>query len=370
MTASQMRNLLMDELETVRNATEDKRAATVKQITNLFLASADRFTGEQIELFDDVLLRLIDGIERRVLIELANSLAPVDSAPANIMRRLAKDDEIQVAGPVLTQSHRLDAADLIEIAKTMGQDHLLAISDRKRLEQALSAVLVDRGNEDVLCKVAGNAGASLSEADFSVLVRRAENDERLTEKVGLRPDIPPHLFERLLLRATKVVQERLLTLINPGARPELHRILTTVAQGFGVEGQFRSYEAARTLVTAKHQVGTLVEADLLEFARTNKCEELVIALALLCSVSVDIIDRLMDLERPDAMLIACRSAGLDWSTTREIIALQARDQEISEAGFRRARENFNNLTKSSADRILRFWQTRQPVADELHAAPA
>jgi uncharacterized protein (DUF2336 family) len=361
MLASQMRNMLMNELDAVRDAASDKRATTIREITDLFLAGAECFSNEQIDLFDDVFLRLIDGIERRVLIELSNNLAPVDSAPVNIVRQLAKNDEIQIAGPLLTRSNRLDVIDLIEIAKTMGQDHLLAISDRKQIEQALTAVLLDRGNQDVLCKVAGNAGAALSEADFDVLVGRAENDERLSEKVGSRPDIPPHLFERLVLRATKVVQERLQSLINPVGRPELHRILMTVAQGFGVEGQFRSYEAARALVAAKHQAGTLVEADLLDYALTNKCEELVIALALLCSVSVDIVDRLMDLDRPDAMLIACRSAGLEWSTTREIIRLQARDQAISEAGFRRARENFSNLTKSSADRILQFWQSRQPA---------
>jgi uncharacterized protein (DUF2336 family) len=364
MLASQMRNMLMNELDAARDAAADKRATTIRQITDLFLAGADRFTDEQIDLFDDVFLRLIGGIERRVLIELANSLAPVDSAPVNIVRQLAKNDEIQIAGPLLTRSNRLDVSDLIEIATTMGQDHLLAISDRKQIEQALTAVLLDRGNQDVLCKVAGNAGASLSEADFDVLVGRAENDERLSEKVGSRPDIPPYLFERLVLRATKVVQERLQSLINPVARPELHRILATVAEGFGVEGQFRSYEAARALVAAKHQAGTLVEADLLDYALTNKCEELVIALALLCSVSVDIIDRLMDLDRPDAMLIACRSAGLEWSTAREIMRLQARDQTISEAGFRRARENFSNLTKSSADRILQFWQSRQPAVHQ------
>src|SRR5215472_9029227 len=180
-----MRNLLMDELQAIRNASEDRRAATVRQITDLFLCGADCFSNEQIE--------------RRVLIQLANSLAPVESAPVNVVRQLAKNDEIQIAGPVLIQSNRLDVADLIEIAKTMSQDHLLAISERKRVEQALTAVLVDRGNDDVLCKVATNAGAALSEADFRVLVGRAENHERLTEKVGLRPDIPAQLFERLLL---------------------------------------------------------------------------------------------------------------------------------------------------------------------------
>jgi uncharacterized protein (DUF2336 family) len=117
MMASQMRRLLMDELEAVCNANDGKRAATVKQITDLFLAGADCFSNEQIQLFDDVLLRLIDGIERRVLIDLANSLAPVDSAPISTVRHLAKNDEIQIAGPVLAQSHRLDIADLSKLPR-------------------------------------------------------------------------------------------------------------------------------------------------------------------------------------------------------------------------------------------------------------
>jgi uncharacterized protein (DUF2336 family) len=56
----------------------------------LFLAGADCFSNEQIELFDDVFLRLIDGIERRVLIQLADSLAPVESAPVNVVRQLPR----------------------------------------------------------------------------------------------------------------------------------------------------------------------------------------------------------------------------------------------------------------------------------------
>jgi hypothetical protein len=70
----------MNELEAIRDATADKRAATIRQITDLFLAGADCFTNEQIDL------RLVDGIERRVLIELANSLASVDSAPVNSLK--------------------------------------------------------------------------------------------------------------------------------------------------------------------------------------------------------------------------------------------------------------------------------------------
>jgi len=353
----------MEELEhAIQRASRDKRAATVRRITDFFLLGAESFSDEQIALFDDVVLRLIDDIESRVLAELAGRLAPVDRAPVKVIRRLARSDEIVVAGPVLAKSNRLNVADLIEIAKTKGQRHLLAISVRPRLDAALTSILVDRGNDEVLCNVAGNSGASFSDSGFAILVGRAEGDDRLTEKVGLRPDIPAHLLERLLLRATKVAQDRLLRSARPDVHPEIRQLLARIAREFGVGEQMRDYEAARRAVASRRRAGALGESDILEFAKANRSDELVIALSELCSVSVDVIDRLMDIDRCDAMLIPCRSAGLEWSTVREIVRLHARGRPISDEGYRRSQESFDKLTKMTANRILRFWESRRRSA--------
>jgi len=98
---------------------------------------------------------------------------------------------------VLTNSTRLTTRDLIEIAQTRGQDHLLAISGRTRIEADVTDVLLNRGNNAVKHTVAGNSGAELSETGFAALLKASEHDEKLAEKTGLRLDVPIQLLREL-----------------------------------------------------------------------------------------------------------------------------------------------------------------------------
>jgi len=124
-----MSESLIAELDdAIKSGSKDKRVDTLRRITDLFVAGADRFNDHQIEVFDSVLGRLIERIEARALVELSQRLAPVGNAPLEVVRRLAGDDDIAVAEPVLSQSTRLSDADLIDIANTKTQAHLLAIS--------------------------------------------------------------------------------------------------------------------------------------------------------------------------------------------------------------------------------------------------
>ena len=127
---------IIDEVETAINAGSAKKSLeTIKRVTDLFLSSAGSFDGEQIELFDNLLERLVRTIEIRAiadvsariaLAEMSSQLAPVAQAPPSVVCRLARNDEIAVAGPVLTESARLSAEDLVAIAATRGEAHLLA----------------------------------------------------------------------------------------------------------------------------------------------------------------------------------------------------------------------------------------------------
>src|SRR6185437_13700907 len=157
--------------------------------------------------------------------ELANSLAPVNNAPVKVLRTLANDDDISVAGPVLTIAPRLADADLVNVANTKGQAHLQAISQRAAIGEALTDVLVRRGDRAVAHCVADNRGARISDTSFSNLVKRAEMDGVLAEKVGLRPDIPAHMFRDLVVQATEVVQKRLLASARPDTQAEIFRVL-------------------------------------------------------------------------------------------------------------------------------------------------
>jgi uncharacterized protein (DUF2336 family) len=188
---SQVRDSLITELESaVQNGSKTERIETLRRITDLFLTTSNRLNAEQIDVFDEVLAHLIARVETRALARFSERLAAVEPAPEGVVRTLAFNDEIAVAGPMLAQSSRLSETDLVSIAQSKGQEHLLAISERRSLPESLTDILVARGNLQVHRNLAASPQARFSEQGLSVLVKHAEADDTLTEKLGLRLDLP------------------------------------------------------------------------------------------------------------------------------------------------------------------------------------
>src|SRR3984957_13959986 len=116
---------LIPELEDViQHGSRDKRVETLQRITALFLDGASGYNNDHVDVFDEVFGRLIEEIETQARAELSSNLAPVSNAPVNVLRTLAHDDDIAVAGPVLKLAPRLAEADLVDVANTKGQAHL------------------------------------------------------------------------------------------------------------------------------------------------------------------------------------------------------------------------------------------------------
>jgi uncharacterized protein (DUF2336 family) len=166
---------LFDDLDAaLQNGSSENRAAMLRQVTSLFVGEKDRLNEAQIRLFDGVLVQLIERLEARALVELSECLGPIAKAPIDVTLDLARHSEVAIARPILANSSRLTTADLVEIAATRGQDHLLAISQRAHIETAVTDVLLDRGNRAVVLSVAGNSGAKLSQNGFAALLKAAE----------------------------------------------------------------------------------------------------------------------------------------------------------------------------------------------------
>jgi uncharacterized protein (DUF2336 family) len=354
---------LIPELEdVVQRGSAEKRAETLRRITKLVLDGAPHFADGHVELFDEVMGCLIEEIEAKTLAELSRRLAPVPNAPRNVATALAGHDDIAVAGPMLEQA-RLDDPDLLHIANTKGQAHLLALSTRLGINEALSEILVARGDSQVARSIANNQQARLSDNAFAALVTRAQKDGVLAEKVGLRTDIPARLFRQLLIQATEVVQQRLLAQAKPETQAEIRKVLALVSNEIGAKAAPRSFGTAMKAVETLHQERKLTEADVLDYAEAGKYEETIAALATICSVPVEVVDRLMSGERYDPVLILARSAGFGWDTTRAIITAVPGAKGTSTQAIDAARENFDRLTAVTAQRVVRFWQVREGAGE-------
>jgi len=360
---------IVDEVEAaIKIGSPEKGLETVKRVTELFLLSAGSLNGEQIELFDDVLERLIKTIELRAiadvsariaLAEMSEQLAPIAQAPPTVIRHLAHHDEIAVAGPVLSESPRLSPEDLVEIAWTKGEPHLLAISGRWWLQEVVTDALLARHYPSVSRRLVKNPGARVSANGFAVVVAQAESDPELAIETGIRVDLPPELRHRLLRDATEAVRARLLSRAPAHIFEEIRSTIATVSAGVEREMSVaRDFTAARRFVAQLKDSGKLSEATLLAFARARKYEETVAALAVLSKSTIEVIRSLMQSLRDDGVLVPCKVAGLCWETTSAILECRYSTGSIGLHELAKAKAEYARLAADNAHRLLRFWQVK------------
>ena len=110
-----------------------------------FASGSAVFYDDQRSIFDDVMSRLVKEIDTSAREAFGRRIATIPGAPTHVLRALALDDEISVAQPVLSGAEQLDDEVLVEGARTESQEHLLAISRRSTLVEAVTDVLVERG---------------------------------------------------------------------------------------------------------------------------------------------------------------------------------------------------------------------------------
>ena len=318
------------------------------------------YSDEQIGLFDDVFQCLMEHIETSAKALLANRLAPIDTAPPLTIRALAFDDLIEVAGPVLSQSKRLDDETLIETARSKSQAHLMAISTRKALSGAVTDVLVLRGNDEVVQSTVNNPGAEFSERGFTRLVNRAEGDDNLATCIGLRPTIPRHLYLKLVAKASETVRRRL-----EAANPQQAREVPTAVRE--ATRRARSAPAAVTpdtaiahaLVKSLYEDGRLDEFQVAAFAEAGKFDETNASIAALANVPVSIAENMMIETRAEGVMILAKVAGLSWSTVKAIINMRDELSGGEPTDLQACKATYERLRPSTAQQVLRFHRMQQ-----------
>ncbi len=352
---------LLDELEdTLAHGTVARRVETLRKVTDLFLDGAADFSDDQIALFDDVFECLIAHIEISARALLANRLAPVDCAPPRTLRRLADDDAIEVAGPVLSKSERLDEAALIRTAETKSQAHLLAISIRRVLSRAVTDILLKRGNDEVIHSTVGNPGADLSERSFDALVDRAALDENLAACLAMRPNLPRHLYLKLVAKASATVRARL-EAANPGLAQEVSAAVRTASR------RARSHtvalssqtEIAHGLVRSLHADGRLDDKLVARFTEDRKFDEANAALAAMANVPIGVAESIMIESPAEGVMILARVAGLSWTTVRAIILMREELAGTPPTDLVACRTTYERLRRSTAQQVLRFHRVQE-----------
>ena len=169
-------------------------------------------------------------------------------------------------------------------------------------------------------------------------------------------------LHELLNGTIEVVRRRLSTVVTPVRQVEIKRALAAIEEATLPAGPRRDFTDAQRTVLSLHSEGHLGESALLGFAKAQKFEEALAALAAMSDVRVSMLDRLIAGDRYDPILILGRMLNLGWPTVRALILLwYGPNRTPADADLESARMNFTKLMPTTAERVVKFWRNRQVI---------
>lgn len=337
-----------------------KRAEMLGQITDLFMHGSGNFSIDQINLFDDVMSKLVEQIEQTARAAFGSRLAKCSDAPGKVIRLLAFDDAIEVAAPVLKHSTRLGDAALVENARTKSQAHLLAISERATLAEAVTDVLVSRGDDLVVASTARNRGAIFSFSGFSMLADRSRDDGDLALCVWSRADIPRQQLIKLFGQATEIVRRKL-----EAADPQRAALIRTAVAAASDEIQATTragsneHATAMAHVQALHARGQLNEAKLSEFAHREDFDRTAIALSIMSDLPIGLVERAIVQDDGEQILVIGKAIDLSWEATKAVLLLKPGQREVTNESLNRHFASYFRLKTKTAQAALQFYRLKQ-----------
>ena len=340
-----------------------KRRELLREVTDLFFATTDSQNARELELFDGVMQTLTTEMEEEVRAELSDRIADAARPPSGLLRNLAHDT-ITVAGAVLARSPALTEQDLLNVVTTRGQDYLRAVSQRDGLTEAVSDVIVERGDDRTLGVLLRNESAALSRKSAETVIDRAVVNPDLHEAVVDRQNLPVDLLNEMYFVVEARLREQILARNESLSPAEVQAALESsrkriATRDGALPADLAEAEAHVKALRLKNQI---TPSTLVSFLRYGERTRFLVALAEMGDIDFNTARRIVDRREMDALAIVCKAANFDRTLflTFAVLILD------NGAGMAKAQEYggmYNDLTVETAQRTLRFWRIRRDSGD-------
>ncbi|RXT41865.1 DUF2336 domain-containing protein [Bradyrhizobium betae] len=342
MMANSPADILAELEEAVATCPLDRCARILSGIVQLLTSSRDRPQELLAGVVDGVLLRLTERVEARALAQLSTTLAELEVAPPETLRRLVSHDDPDVACPVLLKSQAVSAADLAAVAASCGERQQRAIAARNSIEPVVTEALIARGGPICLALIS-NPGTKFSEAAYAALIARAEQNGEIMKALALRPGTPDLVVRKLL--AAPPGQK---AAAKPGASaaPPMQDMAPRRPCA-------ADYASARPEIVALNRVGKLNDSTVNRFAIRGETANLFTALSVLSGAPLEIVEHVVTDDDCEGLVMACRASRLNWATTLAILSNRS-GARLSFAERERAQLLFETLLLSTSQWSVRW----------------
>lgn len=354
-------------LELANEGSGEKRRELLVQLTNIFVETSPQRTEQEGVLFDDIFAAVAADLETSVKAELARNIAHSKAPLARTARRLALEP-IEIAQPIVEHSSSLADTDLLEVVRTRGDDHHLAVARRRGLSPQVSGALVENGSDRVVSSLLENETARLDRATFEKVAERASANPQLHAPFVKNRNVPLDLLNAIYLEVAENLRRQILRRFQGVSVEELNAALEIsrdrVAAAYGALPA--DFVEASEYVANLTRKGGLQPPALPALLRGNRKTAFLIAFARLVDVDFGLVQRLIDSRDVDGIALLCRSASFPRGLF-VTLCLMVGGERYGIALAERYGDIYEQSTVTAAQRAMRFWKLRSKEASRSAA---
>ncbi len=342
---------MLDKLALVHTLeSSEGRRKLLNALTDLFLLDPEP-APEAKDDYAAIARKTLSGLDGDDRADYAGRVAAEPSLPHSLANELAKDEDLRVATMLLRLSPVLTDEDLAAIAMTQSQTHLVAIAKRLSLSEAVTDVLVTRGDQDVLRTVSGNEGARFSDSGLDTLMERGGHDLQIVGNMSARlTRLPASQAKRVLAIAQRVVVSMH---GKEGAADDSEALIK--------RAQKRRREVKFLLVDIRDRLRT-VDSVVAQLAEENRSADLAHIISTLCDIPAEHSLRALMQIDASAFGAACRSVGVDVTGYSAVLKLRTEKLGLPLSRVEHDLESSLALTPEQAERAIRFLKMRKVAA--------
>ena len=237
---------------------------------------------------------------------------------------------------------------------------MMSITKRSEISETVTDALVARGEEPVLVSVTKNLGARFSERSFESLTDPSTASADRLEALSFRSDMPLKIAESFLQVLPDAARARLAALVAQDR--EKAQELLNEAQDLAVESSLASRAKrveARVLLTEVARNKLTMDEAVAQLVQEDRPLDVALALATFNRVPEAIASAGMMKLDASVLIVLCKAVDIRETVFHRILAMNARRLGVPESQFHRAKEQYRDLTATSAAKVLRHLRMRK-----------
>ena len=359
---------LNDLLELARDNSIPSRNQLVERLGDLYCEGSQASSAER-DLMAEILRDLVRDVEKTVRSKLAHRLAADPNVPAELVSILA-NDEIEVAHPILVQSHVLGDEELVEIIHHRTIGHHRSIAERDAVSEEVSDALVETGEASVIEILIGNHGATISDDTMVALVEASKKIESYQGPLLDRSDLTPHLARRMYWWVSAALREHIANNLDIDLTELDTKIVGTVTEILGERPAVElPADGLDELARKLSEVHSITPELLIETLREREYSMFEALFARYVGLKKSLVRRFIMEAGGEALAIVCKAANITKADFTSIFLLSRStrpgEKVVDPNELSRAMAFYDRVAQETARKVVDRWHLDPDYLDAL-----